>query len=145
MSSSAPVRWLACRQRSSRSGSGGRWWVSDAGLAKLGILDRVTALCPAASPVFLGVPTNPTEEAVTAALEMYRAHGCDGVIALGGGSPIDLAKAVALLATHPGSAGDLCRHPRRRHRDHTCGRPGDRDTPNGRHRLRGRTRRAHQR
>jgi alcohol dehydrogenase class IV len=76
--------------------------VSDAGLAKLGILDRVTALCPAASPTFLGVPTNPTEAAVTTALETYRAHDCDGVIALGGGSPIDLAKAVALLATHSG-------------------------------------------
>eukprot|EP01035_Chromulina_nebulosa_P047012 gene47012-63707_t len=34
---------------------------------------------------------------------MYRAEGCDGVIALGGGSPIDLAKGVALLATHDGA------------------------------------------
>jgi alcohol dehydrogenase class IV len=33
---------------------------------------------------------------------MYRAEGCDGIVALGGGSPIDLAKGVALLATHDG-------------------------------------------
>ena len=33
---------------------------------------------------------------------LYRAEGCDGIVALGGGSPIDLAKGVALLATHDG-------------------------------------------
>jgi alcohol dehydrogenase class IV len=37
---------------------------------------------------------------VDAALAAYRDHGCDGLVALGGGSPIDLAKGVALLATH---------------------------------------------
>ncbi len=37
-----------------------------------------------------------------AALALYRAEGCDGIVALGGGSPIDLAKGVALLATHEG-------------------------------------------
>ncbi|HEX7488523.1 MAG TPA: iron-containing alcohol dehydrogenase, partial [Anaeromyxobacteraceae bacterium] len=35
-------------------------------------------------------------------LAAYRAAGCDGVIGLGGGSPIDAAKGVSLLATHPG-------------------------------------------
>ena len=43
------------------------------------------------------------EEAVEAALVLYRQHACDGLVAIGGGSPIDLAKGVALLATHPGS------------------------------------------
>jgi alcohol dehydrogenase class IV len=37
-----------------------------------------------------------------AALALYRAEGCDGIVAIGGGSPIDLAKGVALLATHSG-------------------------------------------
>ena len=50
--------------------------------------------------MFLDVPSNPTEEAALSALEAYREQGCDGVVAIGGGSPIDLAKAVALLATH---------------------------------------------
>ena len=34
--------------------------------------------------------------------ELYRAHGCDGLIAVGGGSSIDLAKGVAIAATHDG-------------------------------------------
>jgi len=76
--------------------------VSDRGLKAAGIVDRIAALCPAGSPVFLDVPTNPTESAALAALEVYKAGGCDGLVAAGGGSPIDLAKAVALLATHDG-------------------------------------------
>nr|WP_210289541.1 iron-containing alcohol dehydrogenase [Chelatococcus caeni] len=75
--------------------------VSDRGLAATPLVERVGALCPAGTPVFLDVPTNPTEEAALAALALYKAEGCDGLVALGGGSPIDLAKAVGLLATHP--------------------------------------------
>jgi len=75
--------------------------VSDHGIAAAGIVDRATALLPERAPVFLEVPTNPTETAVKAALVAYRANGCDGLVAVGGGSPIDLTKAVALLATHP--------------------------------------------
>ncbi|HEX2258014.1 MAG TPA: iron-containing alcohol dehydrogenase, partial [Afifellaceae bacterium] len=47
-------------------------------------------------------PPNPTERAVAAALAVYREGECDGVVAIGGGSPIDLAKGVALMATHDG-------------------------------------------
>ena len=76
--------------------------VSDGGIAAAGLLDRVAPLLPPATPQFLDVPPNPTEAAVDAALEVYRAQACDGIVAIGGGSPIDLAKGVALLATHPG-------------------------------------------
>lgn len=78
--------------------------VSDRGLLAAGMVDRLKAAAPvlADAPVFVDVPTNPTEEATLAALDLYRAQGCDGVIALGGGSPMDLAKGVALLATHEG-------------------------------------------
>jgi len=76
--------------------------VSDPGLQRLGLVDRVTALCPDDTPVFLDVPPNPTEAAVLKALAIYQTEDCDGIIALGGGSPIDLSKAVALLATHAG-------------------------------------------
>jgi alcohol dehydrogenase class IV len=78
--------------------------VSDRGVQAAGLVDRLREAAPALghAPLFVDVPTNPTEEAVEAALEVYRAHGCDGIVALGGGSPIDLAKGVALLATHPG-------------------------------------------
>ena len=49
---------------------------------------------------------------------VYATGGCDGIVALGGGSPIDLAKGVALLATHPGPLEQLCRDLRRHRADH---------------------------
>ena len=77
--------------------------VADKGVKAAGLLDKALALLPAGTPLFLDTPPNPTESAVHAAVAMYRAEGCDGVVALGGGSPIDLAKGVALLATHEGA------------------------------------------
>lgn len=76
--------------------------VADQGVAAAGLVAKAAAFLPAGTPQFLDVPPNPTESAVKAALAAYRAGGCDGIVALGGGSPIDLAKGVALLATHPG-------------------------------------------
>jgi 4-hydroxybutyrate dehydrogenase len=76
--------------------------VTDAGLRASGVLDMALAGMPKGLPVFDATPPNPTEAAADAALDIYRAHGCDGLIAVGGGSPMDLAKAVALLATHAG-------------------------------------------
>jgi alcohol dehydrogenase class IV len=75
--------------------------IADKGVQAAGLLDRALAFLPAGTPVFLDTPPNPTEASVLAALAQYRGERCDGVIALGGGSPIDLAKGVALLATHP--------------------------------------------
>lgn len=78
--------------------------VTDPGVTAAGLVDRVLAhLPPALKPViFARTPSNPTEAAVRAAAELYRAQNCDGVIAIGGGSPIDLAKGVALLVSHDG-------------------------------------------
>jgi 4-hydroxybutyrate dehydrogenase len=76
--------------------------VSDAGIVAAGILDRPEFSALSALARFLDVPTNPTESAVLAGLDAYRSGECDGVIAIGGGSPIDLAKGIALLATHDG-------------------------------------------
>ncbi len=77
--------------------------VSDGGIAASGLLAKVETLLPRGSAVFLETPPNPTETAVNAALTAYRDNMCDGIVALGGGSPIDLAKGVALLATHEGN------------------------------------------
>ena len=76
--------------------------VADKGIAAAGLVAKVAALLPEGSPVFLDTPPNPKEAAVKAALAMYQAEDCYGIVALGGGSPIDLAKGVALLATHHG-------------------------------------------
>src|SRR5688572_23795681 len=72
--------------------------VTDAGIRSAGLLDRLRL--PNA-PIFDAVPANPTESAALAGVEILRAQNCDGLIAVGGGSPIDCAKAIALLATHP--------------------------------------------
>jgi 4-hydroxybutyrate dehydrogenase len=76
--------------------------VADKGVLAAGLVAKASAHLPAGTPLFLDTPPNPTESAVKAALAMYRGEGCDGIVALGGGSPIDLAKGVALLATHDG-------------------------------------------
>ena len=78
--------------------------VSDAGLRVAGLIDRIAGSLGAFAPVpvYDSTPGNPTEEAVTEALMIYQSEGCDGVICLGGGSPMDLGKAVALLAQSGG-------------------------------------------
>lgn len=76
--------------------------ISDHGIKAAGLLERPGFAFLKTAPIFLDVPPNPTESAVAAGLELYRQSGCDGVVAIGGGSPIDLAKGVALQATHEG-------------------------------------------
>lgn len=76
--------------------------VLDHGVAAAGLLDKVAAHIPEHTASFQDVPSNPTEEATLEALAIYKANACDGVVAVGGGSPIDLAKGVALMATHDG-------------------------------------------
>jgi 4-hydroxybutyrate dehydrogenase len=77
--------------------------VSDPGVRAAGVLDQaLAALGGLPHAVFDQTPSNPTEAGVRAATALYRAQGCDGLIAVGGGSSIDLAKGVAIMATHPG-------------------------------------------
>lgn len=53
-------------------------------------------------PVFSGYEPNPTYEQVCAAVNLFRAHRCDAVVSVGGGSAIDVAKCVKLWASLPG-------------------------------------------
>ena len=77
--------------------------VTDAGVKAVGLLDKALAALPGWQPaVFDQTPSNPTEAAVRAAVAIYKAQGCDGLIALGGGSAIDCAKGVAIASTHEG-------------------------------------------
>ncbi len=77
--------------------------VTDAGVKAAGLLQKALDALPGLPvAVFDQTPSNPTEAAVRAAAEIYRAQRCDGLIAVGGGSAIDCAKGVAIAATHEG-------------------------------------------
>ncbi len=77
--------------------------VTDAGVRAAGVLQpALDALGALPHAVFDQTPSNPTEAAVRAAVDQLRREGCDGLVAVGGGSSIDLAKGVAIAATHPG-------------------------------------------
>ena len=78
--------------------------VSDPGVAAAGIVSKILTHLgeDIEAIVFAETSENPHAGDVDKALAMYIGNECDGVIALGGGSSIDCAKSVALLATHEG-------------------------------------------
>jgi 4-hydroxybutyrate dehydrogenase len=77
-------------------------FVTDKGVIRVGVFRQaVEAVAGAeAMPVFDDTPVNPTEAAAAAGAAQYRREGCDGVVGVGGGAALDLAKAIAVLATH---------------------------------------------
>jgi alcohol dehydrogenase class IV len=79
--------------------------VTDAGVRAAGVLDRLLEALPddMRHAVFDATPSNPTEASVRAASALFKEHGCDGLIAVGGGSSIDCAKGTAIAARHPGA------------------------------------------
>ncbi len=77
--------------------------VCDAGVVKAGIADRVTKVLEAAglrSVVFDRVDPNPVEQNVFDGVAAYQAHKADCVVSVGGGSPLDTGKLIALKTTH---------------------------------------------
>ena len=77
--------------------------VTDPGVKAAGVLQKALDALPGMTvAIFDQTPSNPTEAAVRAAVEVYKANRCDGLIAVGGGSAIDCAKGVAIAATHEG-------------------------------------------
>ena len=87
-----------------RVGIGKPLIVTDAGVRAAGVLQQVLDALPVAlrGAVYDGTPSNPTEAAVREAVALFRQHGCDGLIAVGGGSSIDCAKGAAIAARHDG-------------------------------------------
>lgn len=76
--------------------------VTDKGVAAAGLAQRaIDATGGLPVTVFDETPSNPTEAMVLKATAQYKEAGCDGLIAIGGGSSIDLAKGIAIAATHP--------------------------------------------
>lgn len=76
--------------------------VTDQGLARAGLLARLQkAIDGTPSAVYDGTVPNPTIDNIEAACALYIENGCDGLIALGGGSPMDCAKAVGARIARP--------------------------------------------
>jgi choline dehydrogenase len=79
--------------------------VTDRGVVSAGLADKALESLGDAF-VFDGVRANPDVELVGEASELYREEGCDGLVALGGGSSMDTAKGVGVEVAHGGSILD---------------------------------------
>ena len=78
--------------------------VTDQGLLKLGLPDGLLRAMEEAGlkcTVFSDIQPNPTDENVEAGFRVFREAGCQAIVALGGGSPMDCAKAIAAKNAHP--------------------------------------------
>jgi 4-hydroxybutyrate dehydrogenase len=84
--------------------------VTDKGVIAAGVAAQALAAIDGklSSVIFDETPGNPTEAAVDKAAALYRDHQADGIIAIGGGSSIDLAKGAAILAGHPAPLAQYC-------------------------------------
>lgn len=83
--------------------------VTDGMMEKLGNVDKVCQVLEGAGvaySVFVQVNCEPTDQVVDAGLAQYREAECDFLVAIGGGSPIDTMKAIAMLAVCGGRAAD---------------------------------------
>ncbi|AKK00472.1 L-threonine dehydrogenase [Pseudomonas brassicacearum] len=83
--------------------------VTDAGLAKAGVAGKVAELLAVQdvdAVIFDGAKPNPSIANVELGLGLLKESGCDFVVSLGGGSPHDCAKGIALCATNGGQIRD---------------------------------------
>jgi alcohol dehydrogenase len=83
--------------------------VSDAGLEQAGWVERVFSILKEerlAWTYFNGISSNPRDYQISAGVRRYREGGCDVVMAIGGGSPMDAAKGIAMVASNGGRVQD---------------------------------------
>jgi alcohol dehydrogenase len=83
--------------------------VSDSGVAAAGIVDKVAGLISAAGlrvVCYTGVQPNPTVKNVEEGHASWRSAQCDGIVGLGGGSAMDAAKGVGVVAANGGNIAD---------------------------------------
>src|SRR5947207_1936057 len=83
--------------------------VTDAGVKAAGLLEVALEALRSSDVepvVFDKVRANPGVELVDAGAKEYRAQGCDGLVAIGGGSSMDTAKGIGVVAVHDGSIVD---------------------------------------
>ena len=80
--------------------------MTDAGLVKLGVAEKLTRVLDAADvayDVFDQVPPDSSMDVVNEVAQLYAAKGCDGFVAIGGGSVIDTTKDATLPRPNPGT------------------------------------------
>jgi len=90
----------------SQLGEGKTFIVTDRGVIDAGIIKKITRSLDEAGisyTVFDGVQPNPTVDNVYDGVARYREEGCNHILAVGGGSPIDAAKGMLVMARHPGT------------------------------------------
>jgi choline dehydrogenase len=84
--------------------------VTDKGLVNAGLVDEATGVLKAENidyVLFDKVVANPPIALVDRGAELYQSEDCDGLIGFGGGSPMDTAKAIGVVAVHGGSILDF--------------------------------------
>lgn len=92
-----------------KSGSRKMLLISGPVLKKIGMVEKVEEIVKASGieiEVFTDVEANPSVETVNKATEAYKKAGATSIVAFGGGSPMDVAKAVGVLAKYGGEIGD---------------------------------------
>ncbi|GAW66525.1 alcohol dehydrogenase [Geoanaerobacter pelophilus] len=83
--------------------------VSDEDVIRAGWVDQSVDYLRAAgleTVIFSSLTTNPKDHEVTEGAAKYLASGCDGIVSVGGGSPTDVAKAIAIIASNGGRLQD---------------------------------------
>ena len=85
-------------------------FVTDKGVRAAGVFALATETLTEMqhAVLFDETPPNPTEDAAAAGLAAYQANNCDGIIGIGGGATLDLAKAIAVLCGDPAPLWEYC-------------------------------------
>ena len=82
--------------------------VTDRGIAPLPLLEKFRAGMKGLEvSVYSQIGSNPTRSQVEDGVAAFRAHRSDSIVGLGGGAALDVAKAIALMAVHPGDVLEL--------------------------------------
>ena len=79
--------------------------VTDSGVVKAGLLQPIKkSLAEAKIPyeIFDRVEPNPSDRTVMEGVQLFKKTGCDVILGVGGGSPLDASKAIQVMASHPG-------------------------------------------
>ncbi len=84
--------------------------VTDSTMSEVGYADKVASVLKSAGVdyvIYDEVDQEPTDNLVYKGLELYQQNGCDFLVSLGGGSPLDAAKAIGVLVTNEGEITDF--------------------------------------